>query len=201
MRINARLRKIELKEGDDVMSTRWLPRIAPEAAPRIELMPTVDDSTVAPPETGLVEEIEEWVRTSAKPSAPVMWCPFGHPENAIGGADQLARKVATLADIGEWAVARRTHGWTWAQCLRVEGGWIVEVNGIPGPDCFARRVTRAGTRRWLPPRRREVRRNGHLMALYARPDVIRTTGEVGAIMWSWLRGGLPEGFELQAIKA
>ncbi|WES64649.1 hypothetical protein P0L94_00935 [Microbacter sp. GSS18] len=103
----------------------------------------------------------------------------------------------TLADDGAWAVVRRRHGSTWAQCMRVPGGWIVEVNGMPGPECYARRVhsIRAGMRRG----RRYARDDGRLMAIYEPRDVVVTPAEVAEIIWTWLRGSVAERFALREI--
>lgn len=170
------------------MTEKWMPQVAPVVpadAPQIVTTIALEPETIDA--TRLVADVEEWMKTAARPSAPVLWCPRGQVEATIGGVDQLAAKVATLAEEGAWAVVKRTHGWTWTQTMRVDGGWIVEVNGIPGPDCFARRVHSTGRRKgWM---------------LRRHTDLVTTAAEAGAIMWSWMRGSLPEGYELKEVAA
>lgn len=178
------------------MSEKWMPTVEPDTAPGGAPTST---TLVREVPTSLAVEVEEWLRTEIRPSAPVLWCPRGTAVTTVGGADALATQVGTLVTEGAWAVARRTHGWTWAQCMRVDGGWIVEVNGIPGPDCFARRVQATAKRKGMRRARRRVRDGGRLMATYARADVIGSAEVAGAIMWSWLRGALPAGYHLDDI--
>ena len=182
------------------MSEKWMPQIERDPAPGEGALIGTATSLRDVSATSLATEVEEWLRVEPRPSAPVLWCPRGTAESTVGGADALAAQIATLATPGEWAVARRTHGWTWAQCMRVDGGWIVEVNGIPGPDCYARRVQIAGSRKWIPRGRRRVRDRGRLMATYRRTDLIGSAEVAGAIMWSWLRGALPNGYQLHDIE-
>jgi hypothetical protein len=151
-------------------------------------------------EGSVAAEIEEWLRGQASTSAPVLWCPRGTAEATVGGVDALTAKVATLVTEGDWAVARRTNGRTWTQCMRVDGGWIVEVNGIPGPDCFARRVRSSSARKGMMRGRRRVRDRGRVMATFDRADVIGSPEVASAVMWSWLRGALPAGYELKDIE-
>ena len=182
------------------MSEKWMPSIEPDTAPGGGLRILTQRPSVEAVKASLAAEVEEWLRVNARPSAPVLWCPRGTAEATVGGTDVLAVKVATLMTEGDWAVARRTHGRTWTQCMRVDGGWIVEVNGIPGPECYARRVevTRNGRRK--PHARRRVHDRGRLMATYGRADVISSPETAAAIMWSWLRGSLPAGYHLRDIE-
>lgn len=173
------------------MSKTGMPVVEPETgvAPA-EIQERADESQFA-------ADVEQWLRREVKPEAPVLWRPRGSGGQPVRGADDLAERVSTLAEEGEWAVVSRAHGATWGQCMRVERGWIVEVNGIPGPDCYVRRVRRGG--RGLPGTRRRVHSNGHLMAIYESRDVMATPASVADIMWSWLRGALPEGYVLCEI--
>ena len=181
------------------MSEKWMPKVEPDAAPGggtlLAPATSLRDATATP----LAAEVEEWLGAEVRSSAPVLWCPRGTVEATVGGADALAGKIARVVVEGEWGVARRTHGWTWAQCMRVDGGWIVEVNGIPGPDCFARRVQVDGNGRRALRGRRRVHDRGRLMATYERAEVIGSAEAAGEIMWSWLRGALPAGYHLQDI--
>jgi len=178
------------------MSEYWMPRIEPDTTPEGRTLLAPPPALRNADHVSLAGEVEEWLRVNVRPSAPVLWCPRGTAEATIGGADALAAKVATLGAEGDWAVARRAHGRTWAQCMRVSGGWIVEVNGIPGPDCFARRVQSSQKRKGMLRGRRRVHDRGRLMAIYERAEVIDSPATAAAIMWSWLRGALPAGYHL-----
>src|SRR6188474_624987 len=124
------------------MQETWMPEVRPEAA-------TI--SAIAN-EIVFVAEVEEWLRT--RRGVPVTWSPRGNGLLAVRNADEVAARVGELRDEGEWGLLRRENAERWAQCMRVDGGWIVEVNGIPGPECFARRVQRvAKPRRSLRGRR------------------------------------------------
>ena len=123
-------------------------------------------------DSGLANEVEAWLHAQPQPEVPVQWRRRGGAPRPVGTADHLARLVRTLADEGAWAVVERVHGDTWGQVMRTPDGWIVEVNGIPGPECFARRVTVGGD------------------------DIFPTADECGRILWSWLRGILPGRYEL-----
>ena len=88
--------------------------------------------------------------------------------------------------------------------MRVEGGWIVEVNGVPGPDCFARRIHRADVGRLKGAvlstfGRRRVKDAGRLMAVYLRQDVMATPAEVAELVWSWPRGVVSDGYALRDL--
>lgn len=181
------------------MSDRWMPRIEPDATPGGGLLTWPARPLALAGEVSIATQVEEWLRASSGTSAPVLWCPRGTAEATVSGADALTAKVAALTMEGDWAVARRTNGRTWAQCMRVDGGWIVEVNGIPGPDCFVRRVQVTGIRNRKLRGPRRVYDGGRLMATYGRADVIDSPEVAAAIMWSWLRGALPAGFHLHDI--
>ncbi len=177
--------------GEDAgLGVQVLP-VAPEAS----AVPAPLQAPVGAEDLGA--DAEAWLHAQPGTTAPVLWCPSGTVENALRGADELAAKVARLASEGSWAVVRRAHGATWAQCMRVDGGWIVEVNGVPGPDCYVRRVSAGGARGRRG--RRYARDHGRLMAIYQPRDVVSTPGAVAEIIWAWLRGGLVEGFTLREI--
>lgn len=145
-------------------------------------------------------ELDVWLETLALPGAPVCWRPRGHDGRPVESAQRLAELVEGLAAVGAWGIAERSAGATWAQCMRVREGWIVEVNGEPGPDCFVRRVRRAHvtTADRLRPRA-TVRDRGRLMATYRAQDVVATAAEAASIMWSWLRRAHLEGYELAEV--
>ena len=60
---------------------------------------------------------------------------------ACGGQQHRAALVGSLIEVGEWGSLRQPNDVNlWNQTMRVPGGWVVEVPGLPGPDQFARRV-------------------------------------------------------------
>jgi hypothetical protein len=170
------------------MTQTWMPEVRPEAA---TIIATANEIVFA-------ADVEEWLRT-ARPHVPVTWSPRGNGLLAVRDADEVALRVGELRDEGSWGVVRRAHVGRWAQCMRVDGGWIVEVNGIPGPDCYARRVQRVArphrTRRGL----RRVRDRDRVMAIYLPQDVVLTALGAAEIMWSWLCGSVPDGYALRDL--
>ena len=139
-------------------------------------MSTVLDSPARPSgpslTASLADEVAEWLQLQPQPEAPVVWRAQGGADIPVRSREELGVRIARLQAIGAWGVASRTHGGRWGQSMRVDGGWIVEVNGIPGPECFARRVSTAGD------------------------DVIRSAGTAVDILWAWLAGRLLPGYEL-----
>jgi len=89
--------------------------------------------------------------------------------------DALLSHVASLA-LRDWGVAERIVAPMWGQTKRLAAGWIVEVNGVPGPECYARRVV--------------------------RDDGVETfTAATAAhLLWRWLRGGVPAGHSLRDLR-
>ena len=170
------------------MTQTWMPEVRPEAA---TIIATANEIVFA-------ADVEEWLRTT-RPHVPVTWSPRGNGLLAVRDAGEVAVRVGELRDEGSWGVVSRAHAGRWAQCMRVDGGWIVEVNGIPGPDCFARRVQRVAKPRRTLRGRRRVRDKGHLMAIYLPQDVVLTALGAAEIMWSWLRGSVPDGYALRDL--
>ena len=143
------------------MSTTWMPEVKPEAGAIV----TSED------EARFAREVEAWIQSQAFAAPTVTWSYRGRGAMWVLDVGDLAERVGGLTDEGDWGVIRRTHAPRWAQCMRVDGGWIVEVNGIAGPDCFARRVhsARGGRMRRLVGDvvgRRRVKDAGRLMAVY-----------------------------------
>lgn len=146
-------------------------------------------------------DVDHWLANEATAANAVQWAWRGAmPGDPVASVDHLAQLVRGLHPTGSWAVVTRPNADLWAQCMRVEEGWIVEVNGIPGPECFVRRVQgqRGGWRERLTGRR-TVRSGGQLMAIYVPQDVFADAGTAADVMWAWLRGRLPEGFELREV--
>ncbi len=153
-------------------------------------------------EQAFATEVESWLRHHVVAAPPVTWSPRGNGLIAVRSVDEIAERVSGLLTEGSWAVARRTHASLWAQCMRVDGGWIVEVNGVPGPACFTRRVqqARGRPRLWQAIGRRRVYDAGHLMADYLPHDVLTSPLQVAQIMWAWLRASsLPDGYALRDL--
>jgi len=170
------------------MRETWMPEVRPETEPIIAIANEIVFAT----------EVEEWLR--ARRSVPVTWSPRGNGLLAVRDIGEVAVRVGELREEGSWGIVKRTTATRWAQCMRVEGGWIVEVNGVPGPDCFVRRVQHSEKRRRLSLRgRRRVLHNGRLMAIYQRQDVVPSAHDAAAIMWAWLRGSLPAHYELRDL--
>lgn len=175
------------REGTRITQT-WMPGVRPESATIVAVAE----------EVVFAAEVEEWLR--ARPHVPVTWSPRGNGLLAVRDAGTLAERVGALRGEGSWGVVRRAQAALWGQCMRVDGGWIVEVNGIPGPDCFTRRVQRLESSRLHVLRgRRRVRDAGRLMAIYLPQDVVPTAQGVAEILWSWLRGSVREGFALRDL--
>lgn len=161
------------------------------------------DVTLRAREAAFAVEVESWLRSTVAAPA-VTWSPRGNGLIAVRSVAEVAERVNALLTAGSWAVVRRTHAPQWAQCMRVDGGWIVEVNGIPGPDCFARRVQVERRRprgiRKSSRGRRRVHDAGRLMADYLNDDVMMRPAMVAEIIWTWLRASaLPDGYALRDL--
>ena len=169
------------------MTQTWTPEVRPDAT---DIIATANEIVFA-------VEVEEWLRT--RPHVPVTWSPRGNGLLAVRDASEVAVRVGELREEGSWGVVRRAHAARWAQCMRVDDGWIIEVNGSPGPDCFARRVQRVEKSRRTLRGRRRVRDKGRLMAIYIPQDVVSTALGAAEIMWSWLRGSVPDGYTLREL--
>ena len=119
---------------------------------------------------------------------------------ACGGQQHLAALVGSLVEVGEWGSLRQPNDVNlWNQTMRVPGGWVVEVPGLPGPDQFARRVQLLNTAPFTIDRDQSSNHEDGRGAFYLAADVIPTAAEAARVMWSWLKGSLPEGYELRQI--
>ncbi|WP_062378474.1 hypothetical protein [Demequina pelophila] len=128
---------------------------------------------------GLGEEVERWLRARPQRGAHIRWKRSSVARDAVRTRAQLQAKVATLSVKGQFGVADLAAlPEVWCQTMRVDGGYIVEVNGVPGPECFARRVHRDGD---------------------SEDDIFPTAQDAGTAMWKWLHGTLPAGMVLRQL--
>ena len=148
--------------------------------------------------SSIADEVEAWLRTVVQPAQPVWWLPRGDAPVAVRGREDLAELLARLDKVGEWGVAKRPHTAMWGQSMRVRDGWIVEVCGIPGPDCFARRVRAVGSRSAGRAKPR-AGRLGRPTVTYQKGESIGSASEAADVLWSWLCGRLPDGYELRDV--
>ena len=118
------------------------------------------------------DEVEAWLHDQPSPEAPVQWRFRGRAGVPVRSREQLGIRITRLRRTGAWGVAARTDGGRWGQVMRMQGGWIVEVNGIPGPECFARRVSTGGL------------------------DLIAKRDDAVDVLWAWLVGRLLPGYQL-----
>jgi hypothetical protein len=128
-----------------------------------------------------------------------LWRPFGGTGFTIADADHLIDLISMLAIDGDWAVAER--GSSWAQAMRVPLGWIVEVNGEPGPECFARRVRPAGLSEH--PTHDQLGAwslDGLQRATYTPSEGVASAPVAAALIWGWLHGELLEGYTLRQLE-
>ena len=86
---------------------------------------------VGVPGVGAITEIETWLRTQVEPEAPLLW--KGRP---VRNTVQLTDGVESLGLAG-FGVLETPARFPWAQCMRVEGGFVVEVCGLGGPESWA----------------------------------------------------------------
>ncbi len=113
---------------------------------------------------------------------------------ACGGQQHLAALVGSLVEVGEWGSLRQPNDVNlWNQTMRVPGGWVVEVPGLPGPDQFARRVQLLNPAPFTIDRDQSSNHEDGRGAFYLAADVIPTAAEAARVMWSWLKARCPRG--------
>jgi len=152
-------------------------RLAPDRGAEAE---TGAQELEAVVERTFASAVELWLQLQPLAEAPVRWAPRGAaPGSPVPSRERLVELVAGLGVPGRWAVVRRPSTRLWAQTMRVPGGWIVEVNGVPGPECYARRV--------------------QTMACDEPRDVLTDPRVAADVIWAWLRGQLAAGFELRDL--
>lgn len=151
-------------------------------------------------ETRFVADVERWLATQELPDVPIRWHgPVGG--RAVSGVEMLAGLVAGLREPGSWGVADRPVTGAWAQTMRIHDGWIIEVDGGTGPDAFARRVRRTtdSAGETTGTRRRCSNPRGDPVASCFDTEVIASPAVVARLMWTWLRGRLPAGYETRPL--
>lgn len=152
-----------------------------------------------PATTTLGSAVDLWLHSQELPDVPVRWWPQCGGHTAVSSVEQLAGLVARLLPaLGSWGVAERVLTGAWAQTMRIPHGWIIEVDGGPGPNAFAQRVQRT-SRCVAGVRQRCTNAEGGRAATYFTTEVIGSPSDAARIMWAWLRGRLPPGYELRAI--
>lgn len=134
--------------------------------------PALDDVTVIP---SIALDIDTWLRTQVQPEVPVRWKRKGGGRGTVKDAQHLAELVAGLGAVGDFGIVER-EGVGWGQTMNVGSGFIVEVNGIPGPECFTRRV---------------------VSTFGEGGEIIGSASSAAMVLWSWMRTGLPGGYILR----
>lgn len=147
------------------------------------------------------DDVEAWLHTQTEPDVPVRWLPQGGGRVTVRNPEHLAELVAALTIPGAWGVLERPVTSRWAQTMRIDHGWIIEVDGGSGPDAFARRVRWAEdqTPHASNPRMRCTNSAGGRGATYFFSEWITSSAGAAQIMWTWLRGRLAEGYELREV--
>ena len=147
---------------------------------------------------GVARAVEELLHALAPKHVPALWRRSGWSGVAVDGPDQLAGHVSNVDETGEWGILTDADNRAWAQIMRLDGGWIVEVNGY-GPDAFAHRVVGPAGNRGR--RRRAKASNGKVAAGYYDGELFVTPRDVARLMWFWVqRGRLPEGCSLRRVE-
>ncbi|PJI93550.1 hypothetical protein [Luteimicrobium subarcticum] len=130
--------------------------------------------------TDVAAEAEAWLRTQPRPRLEVSWVRRGRV-TLVRDAAHLASLVAALGQ-GAFGVLE-TPSVRWAQTMRVDGGYVVEVNGVPGPDCFVRRAVA------LPGPGRDA----------GSGDLVPTVSEAADLLWCWVHARALPGYELTPL--
>lgn len=123
-------------------------------------------------------------RTEPQPERGVTWHPdWSHPGHTVRGAEHLAVLVSSLPlhEFGGVCIAGDDSA-QWAQTKRMEQGWIVEVRDASTGE-WPHRVYRGTAGSYL----RAVLPEVHCAEEHFTPYA------AALVMWSWLRGSLPDG--------
>lgn len=148
-----------------------------------------------------VTAIETWLQTQVEPQFALLWRPSGGWNVQVRSTAQLTDCLSALSSLAAWGVLERMGGVPWAQAMRVDGGFVVEVNGHD----WAQRVTPIGS---LGPdgprtstRNLDLGREPHGTS-FLEGENIPTASSAAQILWSWVCGGLlPAGFQLRNVRA
>ncbi len=146
---------------------------------------------------GLTDEVETWLQTQTQPKEPVIWTPEDGEKVTVSSAVHLSGLLQALARPGDWGAVALASGRPWAQAMRVETGWVVEVDGGTGPDNFAKRVQRDGEsltdlQRACP----DVPMRG---VQYFGDELFASALEAAQVLWAWVCGGLPAGYSVRNL--
>lgn len=145
----------------------------------------------------LADLVEEWLRTQTQPQEPVIWTTEHGRRFVVDDAVQLAARLRALKHPGDWGVVARASGRPWAQSMRVDDGWIVEVDGGTGPQNYAKRVQRIGEP--LTDLHRACADVPFRGVSYFGDESFGTPLEAARVLWAWVAGGLPLGYSLREL--
>ena len=174
------------------------------AAGTIEVLKggTLKEVTAVPVRVGVsgldaTAEIETWLQTQVEPGVPLLW-----KRRPVRNTVELTDRVAALG-LADWGVLETQSGFPWAQAMRVEGGFVVEVCGDGGPQSWARRVYPIGSLGPDGPRVRskaaDVRPGVPTGTSHLDGENIPTASGAAQVLWAWLHGGLPAGYALRNV--
>ncbi|WOQ17858.1 hypothetical protein [Raineyella sp. W15-4] len=145
----------------------------------------------------LADQAETWLRQQTQPQEPVIWRPEDGDDTFVHDIGQLSTLLRALQEPGDWGVLSRAGKQPWAQSMRVQGGWIVEVDGGTGPESFARRVQRIGGAMTDVQRCcADVVGRG---TNYFGDEMIVSPVDAAQVLWAWICGGLPAGYTLRQL--
>lgn len=134
-----------------------------------------------------VLDVADLLETQAETERAITWDPgWSGRALVVRGPEHLSVLVSTLG-LSDFGGVRREGDPRprWTQTKRMPQGWIVEVCDCP-TDEWPSRAYRGTAGTYL----REVLPRVHFGAEYFPP------GDAADLMWSWLRGNLPEGVAL-----
>ena len=142
--------------------------------------------------------IETWLQTQVEPEVALLW--KGRP---VHNTVQLIDRVEALGLAG-FGVLETPARFPWAQCMRVDSGFVVEVCGVRGPDSWARRVYPIGSLGPDGPRVRTkapgVRPGDPTGTSFLEGENIPTASGAAQVLWSWVTSGtLPAGYQLRDV--
>lgn len=143
-------------------------------------------------------EVEEWLAAQARPDEPLLWRPRGNRGVEVESLEQLLGLVRGLTMVRDWAVLER-GGRHWGQTMRIEDGWIVEIDGIGTEEQFARRVYPIGSLGPAGGRTPSFDADGECAASHMDGESV-SSREAALILWTWMRGALPSGYESRTLE-
>lgn len=152
-----------------------------------------ETTEVGVPVTTPVDEVEAWLQTQVEPEEVLLW-----KHRPVRNTVELTDRIEALGLAGFGALETTTR-FPWAQCMRVDNGFVVEVCGDGGPDSWARRVYPIGPRvRSKAPDAGPGEPTG---TSFLEGENIPTASGAAQVLWSWVRrGGLPGGYQLRDVR-